>query len=204
MKMKITNDEAYQHCHRCALLALTLLALLHADSVWPNSVLFRLYPVFSHTSIVCTHNFEVTRTHAILEHDSIVLSLVLKSRCVFCSYFDGRCRVHASAVKESLSFAQIVALLRDVACVTDCCAMVGHGPLARRGIQAVTLLSEPRIAIILPQHFECVPAPAVRAVVCVSTPSELGSVVSLPSKIVVKSRVQEGSIKRVQRRPSSS
>lgn len=118
---KITNDEAYQHCHRCALLALTLLALLDADSVWSNSVLFRLYPVFSHTSIA--HNFEVTRTHAILENDSIVLSLVLKSRCVFCSYFDGRCRVHASAVEESLSFAQIVALLRDVACIADCRAV---------------------------------------------------------------------------------
>ena len=97
-----------------------MLAPLHADSVWPNGVLFRLYP---HTSIVCTHNFEVTWIHAILENDSIVLSLVLKTRRVFCSYFDGRCRVHASAVKESLSFAQIVALLRDVACIADCRAV---------------------------------------------------------------------------------
>ena len=64
-----------------------MLALLHADSVWPNGVLFRLYPVFSHTSIACTHNFEVTWIHAILENDSIVLSLVLKTRRVFCGYF---------------------------------------------------------------------------------------------------------------------
>ena len=99
-------DYTYVYTH------LRQLYTSETNPVWSDKVFIRLHPVLSERGV---HNSQILHRHSVLEDQLVLVSFMCKPLGILSRYFNGRCRVDASAVEKPLSSAKIISLLRYAA-----------------------------------------------------------------------------------------